>query len=275
METTNKQLNDIQEELKNEVDMVTDDLSYLGGQETSKYDKYYFVKLHTKKEEQPHFTFARNNGTGTVVDVKNSTPIQTLQGKLTKISFSSYQHEKDTLKTVRFNLETLNNDGKLVGFSLGIGWNYALQNWVNCILGCDKPIDSILFSVWKDKQTGYNKSMIRINGGKPEWKFTNDELDSKKERVYDKKGVLVATRNGDLIDFLETELKNHLSVILPNFHPEQEEVKHQVNFVEVSIESVLGTDMNNEQQTDNLMNEMFNDIPTNQPSEQKLKNKKK
>ena len=271
METTNKQLDAINEDLKNEVDMVDDDLSYLGGQETSKYDKYYFVKLHTKKEEQPHFTFARNNGSGTVVDVKNSTLIQTLQGKLTKISFSSYQHEKDTLKTVRFNLETLNNDGKLVGFSLGIGWNYALQNWVNCILGCDKPIESILFSVWKDKQTGYNKSMIRINGSKPEWKYTNDTLEEKKEKVYDKKGILVATRNSDLIDFLESELKNHLPIILPNFHPEQEVEKHQVNFVEESIDTVLGPGEDDK----GLMEEMFSDIPTTQPSEQKLKNKKK
>lgn len=270
METTNKQLNDIQEDLKNEVNMVEDDLSYLGGQETSKYDKYYLVKLHTKKEEQPHFTFARNNGTGTIVDVKNSQLIQTLQGKLTKISFSSYQHEKDTLKTVRFNLETLNNDGKLVGFSLGIGWNYALQNWVNCILGCNKPIDSILFSVWKDKASGYNKSMIRINGGKPEWKYTNDVLEERKEKVYDKKGVLVATRNGDLIDFLEEELKNHLPIILPNYHPEQDVEKHLTTITE---DSVLGT---NDEDDKGLMEEMFSDIePTVQPSEQKLQNKNK
>ena len=240
METTKSELDEMMKDTNQEPVEVNDDMSFLStSQDTSKYEKFYFAKLFTKKEKPPYFSFSRSEK-GVVVEVTTKDLIQTLSGKLTKITFGSYEHEKETLKTVRFNLETLNNEGKLVGFSFSIGWNYALINFVNCLLGYDKPIEGVVFGVWKDKQSGYNKSMIRINGQKPLWRYANKDLEDKKEKVYDKKGVLVATRNGDLIDFLEAELKAHLPVILPNFHPTDEPEHHTVNFVEVGIDTVLG-----------------------------------
>lgn len=229
---------------------LNDDMSFLGGnKDVSKYDKYYFAKLHTKKGETPEFKFRRIVD-GVTIDVKGAT--QTISGKLNKITFSQYEYEKTTLKTVRFNLETLNEDGKLVGISWGCGWNSVLINLVNSLLNETKSVDSLLVSVYTDQKSGYNKAMFRINGKKPEWKYTIDQMNEKKEKIFNKKGELVKTETGELIDFLESELQNHLTVILPNFHPEDEVQKNVVNIVEQSIEDVIPSQ--NDQDIDEFLN---------------------
>jgi len=272
METTNKQLDDLNNELKEQPDMVDDDLSFLGGQQESKYKKFYYCKLFTKKGTKPHFEFKRMVD-GHSVPVKGDTT--TISGTLKKITFSEYEYEGQQLKTVRFLLETLNENGDLVGISWGCGWNMVLINLVNCILNSNEPVTSLLVSVYTDVKSGYNKSMFRINGKKPEWKYSVEQLNEKKEKIFNKKGELVKTELGDMIDFLKSELEKHLPIILPNFKPEDEVVKHQVNFVEESLEEVLKPNTPEDEQ-DTLMEEMFSDIePTVQPSEQKLQNKNK
>jgi len=226
---------------KNVPEELNDDLSFLGGNnEVSKYEKYYFAKLYTKKGTEPHFKFRRIVD-GVPTDVKGTT--KTISGKLNKITFSQYEYEGVTLKTVRFNFETLNEDGKLVGISWGCGWNSVLQNLVNCLLNEEKEIKSLLVSVYKDPKSDYNKAMFRVNGNKPEWKYSIEELNEKKEKIFNKKGELVKTEVGELVDFLESELKNHLNVILPNFKPE-EEIKENVTptIVESSINDFFKED---------------------------------
>lgn len=267
METTN--INDIQDELNQSNEQLNDDMGFLGGNtESSKYSKFYFAKLYTKKGTQPHFTFSRNVD-GKFVQVKGTT--QTISGTLKKISFGSYEYEGNQLKTVRFLLETLNENGELVAINWSCGWNMVMINLVNCLLNTNDEVKSLLISVYTDKNTGYNKSMFRINGKKPEWKYSNDQLNEKKEKIYNKKGELVKTEMGDLIEFLEYELQTSLPILLPHFRPEDEPSGHQVKFVEESMSTVL--DVHEDKESD-LMDEMFNDIPTTQPSEQKLKNKK-
>jgi hypothetical protein len=218
---------------------LNDDLSFLStGTESSKYDKLYFAKLYTKKGTKPHFKFQRAVE-GKIIDVKGET--QSISGTLKKITFPTFEFEGNQIKTVRFFLETLNNEGKLTAISFGCGWNQVLQNLVNCLLNLNEPVTALQISVYVG-DNGYNKSMLRINGKKPSWKYQVAELNDKKEKIFNKKGELVKTEIGDLIDFLEAELKAKVPTLLPNFHPEDEPTvaKHQVNFVELPIDSVLG-----------------------------------
>ncbi len=225
--------------LNNEVEELNDDLTFLNtGNETSKYAKMYFAKLYTKKGTKPHFKFQRAVE-GKTTPVKGET--QTISGTLKKMTFSSFEFEGNQIKTVRFFLETLNADGELIAISWGCGWNQVLINLVNCLLNLNEPITSLLVSVYAG-ENGYSKSMFRVNGKKLSWKYTIDELADKKEKIYNKAGVLVKTEISELIDFLESELKSKVPVLLPNFHPEEEAPKHQVNFVEQPIESVLDTE---------------------------------
>lgn len=264
----------MKEELENELpEELMDDLSFLGtGDNVSKYVKYYYTKASTKKGVIPSFKFKRMVD-GRAVDVKGTQP--SISGKLTKITFGSYNFEGTELKTTRFQLETLNEIGDLVGISWGCGWNSVLINLVNCLLKETKPVESLLVSLYQDKNSGFNKSMFRINGKKPEWKYSIDELNDKKEKIFNKKGELVKTETGELVDFLEYELKNHLPIILPNFKPEDEVVKHQVNIIEEDIETVLPSDKKGKKdEVDEALQEFF-DFNSEDPTPSKGTDKKK
>lgn len=263
----------MKEELENELpEELNDDLSFLGRENggVSKYSKFYYTKLYTKKGVVPYFKFRRMVD-GKALDVKGTTT--SVSGKLTKITFGEYEFEGQQLKTVRLMLETLNEVGDLVGISLGIGWNSVMINLANSLLSVQKPIDSLLISVYTDKTSGYNKSMFRINGAKTEWKFTIDELNEKKEKIFNKKGELVKTEMGELIDFLKSELEKHLPIILPNFVPEEEPVKHEVKFVEMDIDEVLPSGKKDD--VDETLQEFFNFNSDDDATPQKGTDKKK
>ena len=195
---------------------MDDDLSFISP-EQSKYKKFYFVKMYTKKGTEPHFEYKRLID-GKVVPIKSTT--KTLVGTLKKITFSSYEYEGNTLKTVRFLLESINGDGEPVGFSWGCGYNTVLLNLINCILSVNEPIITLFIEVYTDIKSGYNKSKIRINNNKPVWKYSLDQLNDKREKIYSKSGVLVKTESTELFNFMENELQKHLFVILPDFHPD-------------------------------------------------------
>lgn len=209
-----------------------DGLDFLNTSNESKYDRYYFCKVRTKKDIIPHFEISRKID-GVVKVIGTKVPVDKISGKLINIEFSEGEYQGQIIKSVIFKLETLNDTGKLVAFRIQVSRNQALLNWLNCLIGFDGTIDTFEMSLWKDKNTGYNKSTCRINGTKPKWAYTLEQMEEKREKIYDKKGLLMMTKSEDLYNFMEEELKNKLDVLLPNrFKPEQEAVFN--NFVEVS-----------------------------------------
>lgn len=204
--------------------LVQDDLDFMGETKKSKYAKYFFSKVRTKKEIQPHFEMSTDiNGTITRVDFKQ--PIQRITGKLNNIEFSEGSYQGQVIKSVVFKLETLNPSGELLGFRISCSRNQALLNWMNCLLGFNEEIISFEMSLWKDRNTQFNKSTCRINGKKPAWKYSLDQMEEKKEKIFDKKGTLLMTKTDELFDFMELELKDHLDIILPERYKAEESDK--------------------------------------------------
>lgn len=209
---------------------IEDSLDFMGENKKSKYAKYFFSKVRTKKEIDPHFEMSREiSGTITRVDFKQ--PIQRIAGKLNNIEFCEGEYQGQIIKSVVFKFETLNPSNELFGFRVSCSRNNALLNWLNCLIGCNDKIESFEISLWKDKNSGFNKSTCRINGKKATWALSLDQLEEKKEKVFDKKGNLLQTLSGDLFDYMEDELKSKLDTLLPNRYKEEESNKFE-NFVE-------------------------------------------
>lgn len=205
-------LNDIKE--VEETQVFDNGLDFLQKRE-SKYSNYYFCKLRTKKEIIPHFDISKDIN-GIIQKITTKDPIQRIYGKLLNIEFKEGTYQNQVIKSVVFKIETLNSDGNLVCFRISCSRNQSLQNWLNCLLSQNEKIDTLELSVWKDKNSGYNKSTMKVNGKRPSWRYTIDEIEEKKEKIYDKKGNLIATKTDDLFDFLENELKEKLDVLIPN-----------------------------------------------------------
>lgn len=200
---------------------LEDSLDWMSENKKSKYAKYFFAKVRTKKEINPHFEMSRQID-GVIERVDFKQPIQRISGKLNNIQFSQGEYQGQVIKSVIFKMETLNPSGDLFGFRINCSRNNALLNWINCLIGCNEEIKSFEISLWKDRNTGYNKSTCRINGRKPNWAFTLDEMEEKKEKITDKKGNLLMTKTDDLFDFMEEQLKSKLDTLLPNRYKEED-----------------------------------------------------
>jgi len=243
--------------MKDEKEFLEDDdliidtgLDFLQKKE-SKYSTYYFCKLRTKKEIIPHFEMSKDIA-GVITKLSTKQPIQSIRGKLMNIEFKEGTFQGQPIKSVVFKIETLNDSGNLVCFRMTTSRNNALQNWINCLLSQNTRVESIELSVWKDKTTGYNKSTCRINGQKPKWQYSIDEMEEKKEKIFDKKGNLIKVKNDDLFDFLEEELKNKLDILLPNRIKED-------TIDSVNLSSIISDD-EQDGKTDEFIDDMFNEL---------------
>lgn len=208
---------------------VEDTLDFMTDERKSKYAKYFFAKVRTKKEIEPNFEMSRDvNGIIQRVDFK--LPIQRISGKLNNIEFSEGEYQGQVIKSVIFKLETLNPSGELFGFRINCSRNQSLLNWMNCLIGFDGEINAFEISLWKDRTSGYNKSTCKINGKKPSWAYTLEQMEDKKEKIFDKKGTLLMTKTDELFDFMEQELKNKLDVLLPHRYKEEESTSFEKMF---------------------------------------------
>lgn len=229
-------------ELENEkpVNVMKDDsLDFMNEDKKSKYAKYFFAKVRTKKEINPHFEMSRSLD-GIIQRVDFKMPIQRIGGKLNNIEFSQGEYQGQVIKSVVFKIETLNPSGELFGFRISCSRNQALLNWLNCLIGTNEEIKAFEISLWKDKNSGFNKSTCRINGKKPSWAFTLEQMEEKKEKITDKKGNLLMTKTDDLFDFMEDELKAKLDILLPNRYKEDESNKFEESFSTVITDEVTG-----------------------------------
>lgn len=204
----------------NEKEIVKDQsLSFLTDTYKSKYDKYYFCKVRTKKEIHPFFETSREiDG---VIQKVNTGLLQRVFGKLNAIEFNEGTYQGQVIKSVVFKLETPTPTGEIIGMRISCSRNAALLNWLNCLVGFDDEVKTFEMSLWKDKVSGYNKSTCKINGVKGKWALTIDEMESKKEKIYDKKGNLITTKSDELYDYFENELKKKLDILLPNRYKDE------------------------------------------------------
>jgi hypothetical protein len=210
--------------------IVDTTLGFMNKNQKSKYASYYFGKVRTKKEIIPHFELSKEIN-GVIKNVTYNPPLQRISGKLNNIEFSEGTYQNQVIKSVVFKFETLTDTNNLVGIRINCSRNNALQNWLNCLIGCKEEIKSLELSLWKDKNTGFNKSSCRINGKKPIWAFNIEQLESKKEKIVDKKGNLLMTKTDEMFDFLEDELKSKLDILLPNRFREDEQLSNTEKFL--------------------------------------------
>jgi hypothetical protein len=216
-------------ELKNEKTeevIVDSTLDFMNKNLKSKYSSYYFGKVRTKKDIVPYFELSKEIN-GMIKTVTYSPPLQRISGKLNNIEFTQGEFQGSPIYSVVFKFETLTESNSLVGIRVSCSRNQALLNWLNCLIGFNEEITSFEISLWKDKNTGYNKSTCKINGKKPNWAFTLDQMEEKKEKILDKKGVLLMTKTDELFDFMEEELKKKLDILLPNRYKEEESNKFE------------------------------------------------
>jgi hypothetical protein len=221
-----------------------DSLDFLNDNQKSKYAKYFFAKCRTKKEIQPHFEMSRQID-GVIQRVDFKQPIQRISGKLNNIQFSQGEYQGQVIKSVIFKMETLNPSNEMFGFRISCSRNNALLNWLNCLIGTNTEITAFEISLWKDRNTGFNKSTCRINGKKPSWAYTLEQMEEKKEKITDKKGNLLMTKTDELFDFMEDELNKKLDVLLPNRYKEDESDRFESAFVPTDGDPV-GEDNANE-----------------------------
>lgn len=183
-----------------------------------KYDSIYFVKANLKDNVGFELSQKINN-----ITYRSKKIYKTLSGNLEKVLISEYTWEEKVIKTLKFYIvmqkEEENSPGVIsrrgILFILTIKLSTtAGRNIVNSLLGCNKEIKTISISLYSNN--GFTNAYVLINGKKALWKFPTNELDDKKEIIKDKKGNYVQTRYTELDEFLEDELRNHLSILLPN-----------------------------------------------------------
>lgn len=245
------------EEKKEEV-FIEDGLNWMSDVKKSKYNKYYFAKVKTKKENLPYFEMSKEIG-GVIQKLTMAQPIQTITGKLNNIEFSENEFQGQIIHSVIFKMETTSPNLELIGFRISCSRNQALLNWMNSLIGFNEKIDSFEISLWKDKNSGFNKSTCRINGKKPQWFLTLEQMEEKKEKIFDKKGTLLMTKSDDLFDYMEEQLKAKLDILLPNRYKEEESNKFE-NFTE-TIDSESNYDPEWGPDEEQKMEDLFDNEP--------------
>lgn len=213
-------------ELNTEEIYLDDNLDFLGNDESSKYKRFYFVKMLIKKNTEPHFEFSRNVA-GKVQKVRGTT--KSISGTVKKITFGNYTFEGVDIPTVRFLIETLDNQGDLIAMSWGTSYNMISINLFNKILALDKPLSAISIDLFTDRNSGYNQAKILLNGQKVEGLLSPEQRKAMCKE-FTIKGKTVKD-NEELINYLRDSLKDNLPTILPDFKPEpelsDEEKEHQ------------------------------------------------
>lgn len=181
------------------------------GESSSKYEKIYYAKMHTKKTEPPYFSLRYKVG-DVYLDLTTEAPILSIKGKLLKIEFGSYTWENEEIKTVTFSLES--ESGKYL-IILSCSFTASLRSIINSMLGYVRKIEFLQFELYRNKSTGYNGIKCFINQATEptKWAYDMTKLNTYYDKVMlNKKEVVDDSR---LNEFMEVELRKHMSVICP------------------------------------------------------------
>lgn len=182
---------------------------YLGSDDPrGNYDDVIYMKMITKKDENPRFTLKVKEGNEYVElpDTPNS-----VSGTLKNVEFGVYEWEKQKIKTVKFIIEKT-VDGIKQLYILSSSFTSTLRTILNSMLNVNEPINTLTIALIKNK-AGYNGAYTVFNGKKGEWKYQQDFLKTMIETEKTKKGEIVYYDKLD--QFLEDEMMKHLSTIIP------------------------------------------------------------
>jgi hypothetical protein len=197
-----------QEKLTNSNQII--DLDFVGGT-SSKYDKIYYAKMHTLKEEPPSFTL-KYKVDNYYQDVLTEAPIMSIMGNLLKIAFGSYTWKNREVKTVIFTFESESGKNLII---LSCSYTAVLRSMINCMLKYNKKIEFLQIELYRNKSNGYNAIKCFINRAKEpgRWLYDMTKLNSYYDKVViNKKEVSDDSR---LNEFLEIELRKHIPIICP------------------------------------------------------------
>jgi len=182
---------------------------YLGSDDPrGNYEDIFYMKMVTKKDENPHFSLKIKEGSD-YIDLPD-TPTS-VSGTLKSIDFGEYEWEKQTIKTVKFQIEKVEGDINQL-YLLSSSYTATLRTILNTLLNVQEPIKKITISLIKNK-AGYNGAFLVINGRKGEWKFKYDFLKTMIEIEKTKKGEIFYYDKLDA--FLEEEMLKHMPIIIP------------------------------------------------------------
>ena len=191
-------------------DKKVEELDFIGGT-TSKYEKIYYAKMHTIKNETPCFTL-KYKVDNYYQDVVTEVPIMSIFGNLLKIAFGSYTWKNEEVKTVTFTFESESGKNLII---LSCSYTAVLRSMINCMLKYNNKIEFLQIELYRNRTNGYNAIKCFINHGKEpaKWLYDMIKLDTYCDKfVINKKEVRDDSR---LNEFLEQELRNHLPIICP------------------------------------------------------------
>ena len=212
------------------VETTFDNLEFEEDQNSAVYDQVYFVKPKTK--DLAYFEFSMK--VGDKIHKDSRTSIHTIDGKVTKLELSSYTYEQKEVKTFRMNI-TKEINGKSCLFMLSSSYTQTGRSLLNSLLGCDKPIDKINITLYKN-HAGYASIKVSINGKKAMWRYDISEQRKKIETIKNKRGEFVSNDYTDLDNMFEEKIREHLGVLFP-------EMDHIKFIPEADVTSILDTSL--------------------------------
>lgn len=172
------------------------------------YDDVFYMKMVTKKDENPRFTLKIRDGND-YIDLPDSPT--SVSGALKSIEFGQYEWEKTIVKTVKFLIEKKEKDINQL-YILSSSFTSTSRAILNSILNVNEPINRLSITLIKNK-AGYNGAFTLFNGRKGEWKYQPDFLKTMIETEKTKKGDLIYYDKLD--QFLEDEMMKHMDIIIP------------------------------------------------------------
>jgi hypothetical protein len=205
---------------------------------SSPYEEVYFIKPVTK--DAAYFEITKKSGDQYIVNPRKD--VNSLGGLLKKIETGSYTYQNEEKKTFKIHLVKEIGEGenkKQYLYIISSSYTNAGRSIINCLLDYTKPIERIHITL--TAKDGFTNANVSINGVAAAWKSKTSgpgkySREEQKEYttpiLHPKTKATISIDYTDLIDFLETELINHLKVILPN-------QEHRIIIPEIETTSVF------------------------------------
>lgn len=184
----------------------------------SPYEEVYYIKPVTK--DAAYFEITKKSGDQYITNPRKD--VNSLGGLLKKVEIGSYTYLGEEKKTFKLHIVVEIGDKKYL-YIISSSYTQVGRTIVNCILDINKPIERIHITL--TSKDGFTNATVSINGEAAKWKdnssgpgkYTRQELSKYTPVVlHPKTKKPLPTDYTDLNEFLETELINHLSVILPH-----------------------------------------------------------
>lgn len=208
---------------------------------SSPYEEVYFIKPVTK--DAAYFEITKKSGDQYIVNPRKD--VNSLGGILKKIETGSYIYQGEEKKTFKLHIVKEIGEGenkKQYLYIISSAYTQAGRSIINCLLDYTKPIERIHITL--TSKDGYTNANISINGVAAAWKSKTSgpgKYSREEQKQYTtpilhpKTKAVLSIDYTELIEFMETELINHLKVILPN-------QEHRVILPEIEATSIFDKD---------------------------------